>query len=197
MTRQQQVAAALVRLDGWIPANHIKSKAEVADEHAKSIEWAMLGINGKSRGGPARALRDLSAAARKAIARKDAAGWARAWADCPRRTQWLILTQHIEHCRWPDYSPKPDAETALREIPFALKQLSSAPVSERRRRKGVPAERDVVAAIKSAFCELSDRPGHRVVRDGKIAGPLAELCREIDRIFETQLFSGIDCWRLR
>jgi hypothetical protein len=91
MTRQQQVAAVLVRLDGWIPANHSKSKAEVADEHAKFIDWAIRGIKGKSRGGPARALRDLSAAARKAIAKKDAAGWARAWAECPRRTRWLIL----------------------------------------------------------------------------------------------------------
>ena len=197
MTRQQQVAAALVRLDGWIPANHIKSKAEVADEHAKSIEWAMRGIKGKSRGGPARALRDLAAAARKAIARKDAAGWARAWAECPRRTRWLILAQHIEHCRWQDYSPKPDAETALREIAFAVKHLSSVSASERRRRKGVPAEQIAVAAIKSAFWELSDRPGRRVVRDGQITGPLAELCREIDQIFGTRLFSGTDIWRLR
>jgi hypothetical protein len=198
MTRQQQVAAALVRLDGWIPANHIKSKAEVADEHAKFIEWAMRGIKGKSRGGPARALRDLSAATRKAIARKDAAGWARAWAECPRRTRWLILAQHVEHCRWRDYSPMPDAETALREIAFAVKHLSSVPVSERRRRTHVAAERDAVAAIRSAFWELSDRKGKRIIgRDGQITGPLAELCREIDRIFETHLFSGTDCWRLR
>jgi hypothetical protein len=53
MNRQQQIAAvtaALLRLEGWIPANHrIKSKAEVADEHAFIIEMAMSAIEGKSR----------------------------------------------------------------------------------------------------------------------------------------------------
>jgi hypothetical protein len=192
MNRQQQiaaVAAALVRLDGWIPANHrIKSKAEVADEYAFMIERAMNEITGKSRGGPMRELRNLSAAARRAIARKDAAGWASAWAAVSSRTRWLV---------WQDRATMPDAKTALRAIALAVKRLASVPVSERRRRKRVAAERDVVDAIKFAFWELSDRPGRRVVRDGKIAGPLAELCREIDRIFETHLFSGTDCWRLR
>ena len=54
--------AALVRLEGWIQANHaIMSKAEVVNEHAFIIEMAMSAIEGKSRGGPARELRDLAA----------------------------------------------------------------------------------------------------------------------------------------
>jgi hypothetical protein len=193
MTRQEQiaaVAAALVHLEGWIPANHrIKSKAEVADEHAWIIEGAMNEITGKSRGGPMRELRDLSAAARKAIARKDVAGWAHAWAEVSRRTRWLV---------WQDHSTMPDAETALREIAFAVKRLSSVPLSKRRRRTRVAAEQDAIGSIKLAFWELSDRRPRRIIgRDGQITGPLVAFCREIDRIFGTRLFSGADCWRLR
>lgn len=192
MNRQQQIAAvtaALLRLEGWIPANHqIKSKAEVADEHAFIIEMAMSAIEGKSRGGPARELRDLSAAARRAIARNDAAGWAHAWAKVSSRTRWLVWQEHLT---------TPDAATAQVAIAVAVKRLSSIPASERRRRTRSRVEKDAVGSIKLAFWELSDRRPRRVVRDGKIIGPLAELCREIDQIFGTRLFSGTDCWRLR
>jgi hypothetical protein len=91
----------------------------------------------------------------------------------------------------------PDATTALREIAFAVKRLSSVPLSERRRRTRSRAEKEAVGSIKLAFWELSDRRPRRFVRDGKIIGPLAELCREIDQIFGTRLFSGTDIWRLR
>jgi hypothetical protein len=192
MNRQQQiaaVAAALVRLEGWIPANHaIMSKAEVVNEHAFIIEMAMSAIEGKSRGGPARELRDLAAAARRAIARKDVAGWAHAWAEVSSRTRWLVWR----------HSTTPDATTALREIAVAVKRLSSVPLSERRRRTRSRVEKDAIGSIKLAFWELSDRRARRIIgRDGQITGPLVELCREIDRIFETHLFSGTDCWRLR
>ena len=196
MNRQQQldaVAAALVRLEGWIPTNHaIESKEERAACHAFIIERTMQEVilsQGKSPG-PARELRNLATAAKRANARKDVAGWAHTWALLPSRTRWMV---------WKDPATIPDAATALVEIAIALKRLASVPLSERRRQKRTKsAETLAVEAIRFAFWELTDNRSGRIVgRDGHLIGPLINLCREIDRIFETKLFAGLDSWRLR
>ena len=144
---------------------------------------------GKSPG-PARELRNLATAAKRAIARKDVAGWAHAWALLPSRTRRMV---------WHDPVTMPDAETALSEVAFALKRLASVPVSERRRQKRSKlVEALAVEAIRFAFWELTDHRGGRIVsRDGQLTGPLINLCREIDQIFGTRLFAGVDSWRLR
>ena len=147
MNRQQQIAAvtyaALLRLEGWIPANHrIKSKAEVADEHAFIIEMAMSAIEGKSRGGPARELRDLSAAARRAIARNDAAGWAHAWAESIEPDAVACLARAFDYARCSDC---PGSDRCRRQAPVVYSG------SERRRRTRSRVEKDAVGSIKLAF----------------------------------------------
>jgi hypothetical protein len=176
-----------------VPANHrIKSKAEVADEYAFQIEAAMHQVilsQGKSLG-PARELRNLAAAARRAIARKDAASWAHTWATLPSRTRWMV---------WQEPETMPTAAMALDKIASALKLMASVPASERRRlKRSKRVEALAVEAIRFAFWELTDHRSGRIVgRDGQLTGPLIDLCREIDRIFGTRLFAGADSWRLR
>ena len=196
MNRQRQldaIAAALVRLEGWIPTNHaIESKEERAACHAFIIERTMQeGIlsQGKSLG-PARELRNLATAAKRAIARKDVAGWAHTWALLPSRMRSLV---------WHDPATMPDAPKALDKIASALKLMTSVPASERRQlKRSKRVEALAVEAIRFAFWELTDHRSGRIVgRDGQLTGPLIDLCREIDRIFGTRLFAGADSWRLR
>lgn len=178
-----------------------------------------------TKAGPARDLRDLKGAARKAAAGQlDIAGWAAAWARVPEKTLRRIWRPKVP----PIVSRKRDAAgrlTAFRRAPLrgvhsfrapglhmlvpkpeevlaAIKSESERtkqmPGDERRKRKRDEAEHAAIEAIRSAYRDLTGKKGGRAIdASGNLTGRMFRLGREIDAVFGTQLFAAKDSRRLR
>jgi hypothetical protein len=160
--------------------------------------------------GPRRALRDLVAAARKAVAgRIDDEGWITRWAAAPASIQQLWRPTLIQSKRGRTLdrhqllgfsSPKllmitPRAEDVLPALERELARIRELPGD--RHRKPNEVEIAAVEAVRTAYHALTGHKGGRVVRAGKLSGSFVRLGREIDNIFGTQLFLIDDSVRLR
>ena len=176
--------------------------------------------------GPAKELRDIERAARKAVDGKLAPeAWAAAWARVPediRRRLWRLKVPPIvsrkrdaagrlikferaplrgvgSSIHLPGFDllvPKPqDVLDAIKAEQERIRQMAGA---ERRKRKRDEAEHAAIKAIRSAYQNITGKKGARATdANGKLAGRLVRLGREVDEIFSTNLFADIDSRRLR
>jgi hypothetical protein len=160
--------------------------------------------------GPARELRDLAAAGRKAVGGKlDVEDWIMAWAAAPARITRLwkppfIQTKKgrtLDHRKLLGFSsPKfsmvaPRAADVLPAIERELARITAMPGEKRRKSNEV--EIAAIEAIRSAYRALTGKTGGRVIHAGKLDGRMVRLGREIDGIFGTKLFAAKDSVRLR
>jgi hypothetical protein len=188
--------------------------AVVADKQARGHDvgrddhGAFYARPRKTTVGLERELRDLEAAARKAVASKlDPERWINAWAAMPTRTQsrlWKRLLKEVVARAFSYSAPGygivvPRPEDALPAIIAEHKSLSEVPGAKRRRRRRHEPSDEAIVAIRAAYRELTGRRGGRVkAPDGKLAGRLVRLGREVDQIFGTSLFvAKVDSRRLR
>jgi hypothetical protein len=160
--------------------------------------------------GPAKEMRDLAAAARKAIrGRISREDWMRIWAAQPSSisaacTAFLFLPAErtldkdklLGSFSAPGFITvifKPDAVlAALNQLLPEMKTRSG-----RKARKPDYAARGVIAAVRSAYKALTGRCGRRVISADRRAGRLVRLGQDIDRIFGTKVFPKVDSRRLK
>jgi hypothetical protein len=79
--------------------------------------------------------------------------------------------------------------------PCLLERSKTTPNAKLRKRN--EEEHAAIAAIRHAYSELTGHKGGRVIADGRLAGRLFRLGREIDKIFDIKLFANKDSRRLR
>jgi len=165
--------------------------------------------------GVARELEELAPKCRKAAAGKiSLEGWITIWAAQPERI-WMLwkramveytiggirfrsidrstLAGSFEAHGYHMVAPKP--ELVLPEIEAALSSAAAMPAAKTR--KGNADEAAAIAAIRTAYREITGHEGGRVLFNGKLAGKFNRLGREIDGIFGTSLFAVKDSKRLR
>jgi hypothetical protein len=164
--------------------------------------------------GPARELRDLRPMCRKAVAGKlSAQDWTTTWAAQPvriRRLVWKPLLVETPEGRSIDRStlamgfeaegfamlaPKPEVVLPAIERELAIAKITATPGAKTRKPDGDAVE--AKEAIRAAYRAITGNRGGRVIRNGRLAGRLAALGRNIDAIFGTRLYAVKDSTRLR
>jgi hypothetical protein len=162
--------------------------------------------------GPARELYDLARTCRKAVAGKiSLKGWTKEWAAQPERIKALwkpvrnadrsidrsqIAMSFITHSDaseakgnyYATVAPKP--EIVLPVIETASRKITANP--NEKTRKSDKYEAYAIAAIRTAYRAITGNSGGRVIRNGRLAGKLVALRREIGSIFGTELFAVKD-----
>jgi hypothetical protein len=222
--KHDRLIEALRRLKG-------RDDPTVIEPFAADILWHMNMLKAQQveaqrlakRVGPAKELRDIERAARKAADGKLEA-WDAAWASVPgdiRRRLWRLKVPPVvsrkrdaagrlikfERAPLRDARyfqarglhmlvPKPqDVLDAIKAEQEQIKQTASA---ERRKRKRDQAEHAAIKAIRSAYQKLTGKKGGRATdATGTLTGRLVRLGHEVDQIFGTQLFAEKDSRRLR
>ena len=193
--------------------NMLKARQTEARRLAKSV-------------GPAKELRDIGRTARKAAAGKLALEtWDAAWARVPEKTRsrvWRpkvppVVTRKLDAAgrligfeRAPLRDVRyfqahgldmlvPMPQDVLDAIKAERERIEQTASTERRKRKRDQDEHAAIQAIRSAYQSLTGKKGGRAIdrRNGKLTGQLVRLGREVDEIFSTNLFAGIDSRRLR
>jgi hypothetical protein len=213
--RSTRVAAALRRLDG-------AADPALIEKHTTAISGAMLHVLAARRShgfdigrdadgfyarprattvGPAKELRDLAAACRKALRGKiNREEWAAKWAALPDRARslWRPTIDQREIAvgfvtdGYSTIVPKPDVVLSVIEREVA--RITAAPASKAR--KADPDEAMAIDTLRAAYREITGHNGGRVILRGRLNGRLIALGREIDVVFGTDLFSVKDSRRL-
>jgi hypothetical protein len=199
----------------------------VAEEEACKVHAAMLALNrgydiGRDANGfyarprrskpagPAKELRDLAAAARKAIrgriSREDwldkwAANHHSNWRAC-RPSLLVSETRSLDPEKLLGFSapgvtmvaPKPEA--ALPALEVALERARIAPGNRKQRKPDQGAD-NVISAVRSAYSALTGNRGGRAFLGSGRPGRLFRLGHQIDDLFGTSLFPTCDSTRLK
>jgi len=162
--------------------------------------------------GPARELRDLAAAARKAlrgkISRED---WMDRWAAQPGSisracrpffllpgTRSMDPEKLLGNFSTPGFTmvvAKPEA--VLSAIGALREQTKKDTGTNSRERKPDLAAREVIAAVRSAYRALTGRPAGRTISSDGRAGRLVQLGRHVDNLYGTKIFPKADSRRLK
>jgi hypothetical protein len=162
-----------------------------------------------------RELRDLGGKTRKAACGKlGLTAWMAAWAVLPQRTMHLLWRPKvmrtaqghtIDRSRIAGSFSAPgftrsrlSRKVVLPAIEAEVERLKATPGSRRRQRTSNEEKDVAVKAVQAAYGALTGRRGGRVIgADGRPAGRLHRLGRDIDAIFGTRLFPETDSRRLR
>lgn len=219
LTEATRRTAALVELLAAL------GERTVAEREARNIHAAILSLGrgyeiGKDRAGfyarprrarpegPARALRDLAAAARKAInGKNDVETWMEVWAaqsvEVGRLCRPALLksgrldpAKLLGHFSAPGFTmviPKPEA--VLPCIEAELHRLKGQ--TGGRVRKPDASARDVIAVVRAAYAALTGKSGGRVNRSDGAPSRFVRLGRDIDTLFGTKIFPRVDSARLK
>lgn len=111
--------------------------------------------------------------------------------DRPQQNRGVVFCSGLH-----TIAPKP--EVVLPAIEAEVERLKATPGSRRRQRTSNEEKDVAVKAVQAAYGALTGRLGGRVIgADGRPAGRLHRLGRDIDAIFGTRLFPEKDSRRLR